>query len=1199
MRAREVGKEAEPSLANKGAAMKRMMWSCFPAGVFLALALTVNLAAQVAGRGSLSGLVTDKSQATVPGAVVTLTNIDTGVVMSGRTSSAGLYSFLSLVPGNYRLKVEQRGFKTAVENKITIAVDAQQQVNVSLELGVVNQTVNVSAAPDILAITSSTTGQVITAEVIDRTPLVTRDIFGLVQLIPGVVPQDGNSTSLDTERNQVSNFTVNGAPQGTIYYMLDGSPLTIGENNQGVVIPALEPPLDSVEEFQMETNVTPASVQTGAAGVISLVSKSGTNSFHGDAFAFVRPDALAANDYFDNAAGQPAPNFHRYQWGGSLGGPIKKDKFFFFADYEGTQQASLATMTTTVPTAAEKLGDFSGDPGLTIYNPDPATWAAGPTPCVAPATTCPQPFPGDKIPTINPIAAKYLQYWPAPNLPSSGTYHPLNFFGSGSSPEGVERFDVRLDDNMRSNQHLFGRISLAREHDSGPNYFKNLFYPASTNFNHDGNLMLGYDRTISANTVLQLRGSGTRHYENDGPQAQAGFDQTTLGFPASLAASSVFPSIPYMTFTGNGAVTSLGSPTFSFFKFATTNYDFSATLNTVRGRHQLSVGWDFQKFFMNVGQTLDPAGLYQFAPDATSSSVPAADGDAFASFLLGVGSLNQGQPNWTTDVFGANSNAYDALFIQDDWHVTDKLTINAGLRWDLYLGATERHNRMEYFDPSLQYDVNGVGLTGGEVFSNNAHRSPFLPNWRDFAPRFGLAYQFLKNAVVRGGFGISYGPSVHMSEINQFNDDSYLAETTWLASSLDGTGNYLIPGNSLSNPFPNGILEPTMGTLGAATNLGSGVNSVLHSQPELTTYNFNFGVQYQFPSQVILSVAWVGSRGLHLPLSNAGNTDLNALSLSTIAQYQGNLLNMVPYPYAGAITDPTAPWFGATQVPQWVMLERFPQFSYSTSPPGSGVLEWGAPLGDSIYHSLQAKLEKRLSQHFTTLVSFTWGKLITDDNAGSLAFNGNNFATAQDITDLRLERDISTQDIPFYFSWLLSYDLPIGQGRALNLRGWANQVLGGWTLTGVAALSDGQPIATPNGTGDIWFNQRPDIVGNCGSGAPKTAADWFNYTCMAQPASQYLPGTASPILPGIRADGSHNLDVSIDKHIKIGEHKDLQLRIAAYNITNSVQFGYPNVFWVPPAAGNEPTPAEMQGFGQITNQANSPRQFSFEARFKF
>ncbi len=1175
-------------------------WLRFSAEMLLILGLAMNLGAQVSGRGSLSGLVTDSSGAAIPSASVALTNTATGVTMQGQTSAAGLYSFVSLVPGTYSLRVNQNGFETAVHNDITVAVDQAETVNVTLQLGAQTETVTVSAAQDITATTSSTTGQLISRDVIDRIPLVQRDVFQLALLSPGVIPQDGNVTSIDSGRDQVSIFSINGAQQGTIYYLLDGSPLTIGENNQGVVIPAMEPPLDSVQEFRMEINTNPASVQTGAAGVISLVSKSGTDDFHGDAFGWIRPNGLDANDYFNKLNGVAIPNFHRYQWGGSLGGPIKKDKFFFFVDYEGTQQSTLAQLTTTVPTSFEKNGDFSHDAGLTIYNPDPATWGA--SNCISGTTTCPQPFAGNVIANINPVAQKYLQYWPGPTGAGTGIYHTNNFFGSGSHPENDERFDVRLDDNLSDNQHLFGRISIARENDNSPNFFKNNFFAASKNLNNDGNLMIGYDWTISSSTVLQLRSSATRHYEDDEPEGQLGFDMTKLGFSPSLAASSVLPGIPYVTFGGTGAVHGLGTSPYSVFKFATTNYDFSATLNRVEGRHELSLGWDFQKFFMNVGQTLTPDGYYQFRADATSSDFPDAgggDGDPFASFLIGVGSLSQSQPNWTTDVFAANSNPYTAFFAQDGWHPTSALTLNLGLRWDIFPGATERHNRMEYFNTTLPYTVNGVNLTGGEVFAKSSNRSPFVTNWKDFAPRFGFTYQFLKNAVLRGGFGISYGPSLHMSAINQFNDDSFLAQTTWLASTTDPSNNYVIPENTLSNPFPNGILEPTKGSLGPATNLGNGVNFVAHSQPEMTTYNFNFGFQYQFPGQTILSVAWVGSHGLFLPFAN-NVPDLNELSLGTIAQNQNNLLNMVNFPYTAAITDPTAPWYGATQVPQWVMLQKFPQFSFGqNNQGGSGVLEWGAPWGGSIYHSLQAKVEKRLSQGFTTLASFTWGKLITNDNSGSLAFSGNNYATPQDFMNLNLERAISTQDIPFYFSWELSYDLPIGAGRALDLHNWANQLVGGWTLSTVTTLSSGQPIATPSGTNDPWFNQRPDLVGNCGTKAPKTIDEWFNYTCMAQPASFFVPGTAGPILPGIRADGTHNLDLSIAKHFKFGEHKDLQVRAAAYNFTNSVQFGYPNVFWTVPNSGTEPTPDEMAGFGQITNQANTPRQMSFEARFTF
>ena len=1196
----------------------KLTWLRFAMGLLLVLSLAVDIGAQVAGRGSLSGLVTDSSGAAVPSASVTLTNTATGVVLHGQTSSSGLYSFISLIPGTYQLQVSQSGFQTAIHNQITIAVDQPETINVALQLGSQTETVTVSAAEDITATTSSTTGQLINLDVIDRVPLVQRDVFQLALLSPGVIPQDGNVTTIDSGRNQVSNFSINGAQQGTIYYLLDGSPLTIGENNQGVVIPALEPPLDSVQEFRMELNNTPASVETGAAGVISLVSKSGTNEFHGDAFGWIRPNGLDANDYFNKQNGVAIPNFHRYQWGGSFGGPIKKDKFFFFADYEGTQQSTAAQITTTVPLPAELQGNFSyvQSQNVKIYNP----FNFGTVGCGSNPSPCPQLFAAGAAVPINPIAAKYLAMnpWPAPNLGAGGLgignkkYHTNNFFAAGSNPETDQRFDVRLDDNVTSVQHLFGRFSFHREGDTGADLFdtaqnkNDILYGNKHNLDHDFNALIGYDYTLSSSSVLQLRASSTRHYEFDAPQGQLGFNQTTLGFPQSLQASSVLPVIPDMHFGGSGSVRSIGTGMFAVFKFAVTTYDFSATLNKVVGRHNLSTGYEFTKQFMNVGQTLSPAGWYAFDNSATSNDANGAgsgNGDAFASWLIGLGGLNDQGQNWTTDIFGANSNPYDALFVQDDWHATDKLTINAGLRWDIFPGATERFNRMEYFNPILAYTVNGVNLTGGEVFPTSGNRSPFATNWHDFAPRFGLTYQLLKNAVIRGGFGISYGPSVHMTSINQFNDDSFNAVSTWIPIVTDASGTYPVPNNPITNPFPNGITKPTNGALGPATNLGNTVNFVPHTAPEMTTYNFNFGVQYQFPYQTVLSVAWVGNRGLHLTFSN-NVPDLNEISIEKLSANQANLLNTVPFPYTNAITDPTAPLFGVTQVPEWVMLQKYPQFANSfpqlNNPGGGGgVDDWGATFGDSIYHSMQVKLEKHLSHGVTTLASLTWSKLITDDDSGSLAFNGNNGAVPQDWADLRLERALSTQDIPFYFSWELSYDLPIGKGRFVPLNGWTDKAFGGWTLSTVTSFSSGQPIATPTGTLDPWFNQRPNINGNCGKGAPKTVDTWFSSDCLTEPTDMFAPGTAGAILPGIRADGTHNLDLSIAKHFKFGEKKDLSIRAAAYNFTNSVQFGYPNVFWSPENFGQNPSSDDQGGFGQITSQANVPRQMSFEARFTF
>ncbi|MGH9466690.1 MAG: TonB-dependent receptor, partial [Terriglobales bacterium] len=371
-----------------------------------------------------------------------------------------------------------------------------------------------------------------------------------------------------------------------------------------------------------------------------------------------------------------------------------------------------------------------------------------------------------------------------------------------------------------------------------------------------------------------------------------------------------------------------------------------------------------------------------------------------------------------------------------------------------------------------------------------------------------------------------------------------------------------------------------------------------YNQPDMAAYNFNFGLQYEFPSETVVSVAWVGSRGLHLIMSNNA-PDLNGLRLNTIEKYQGNLLNMVNYPDAAAITDPTAPWYGATQVPQWVMLQPYPQFSAGNyDQPGGGIFAWGAGWGDSIYHSLQAKVEKRLTSHFTMLASFTWGKTISDNDSAPLAFNGNNESLPQNWYDLQLERGLSDQDIPLYFSWEVSYDLPIGTGRELNLSGLSNFLAGGWTVSAIATLSDGQPIATPLSTTTTWLNQRVDIVGSCATGAPQTSAEWFNYSCMASPTNQFMPGTAGPVLPGVRTDGAHNLDLSIQKHFPFSESKDLSLQLAAYNFTNSVQYGYPNVFWNE-GPGVAPNPNDMPNFAQITNQVNTPRQVSAELRFTF
>jgi hypothetical protein len=1183
---------------------------------FFALSVLILSAAVThaqAGRGGISGTVTDPSGAIVPKATVVAVDTAKGTKLSTTSTGAGVYSFISLGSGTYEITVSRDGFDKVVQKNVNVTVDQTTQLNITLHAGGVSETVTVDAsAASLLDSSNSTVGQLISAQTIDRVPLVSRDVYELVQLSAGVLPANGTPNAADTpgifnarSLADVASYTVNGALQGNSYYMIDGSPIGIAENNSGTIIPAFQIPEDGVEEFRVETQNTPASYASGGGGVISLVTKSGTNAFHGDAFGYFRPSALAANDYFykQNNPGASTPDFHRYQEGGAISGPIIKDKLFFFGDYEATQQEALEVGSFTVPTVAERGGDFSADTGLAIYNP------------LVPDSTNVnaqngqierQPFANNIIPTadLNPIALKFAAQYPLPNHADDGNpQHTNNYKSSGLDPQNAQKFDVRIDYALNDKNRIFGRFSYGRLTFGNADLYGNEYDPYYyVNVTNTRNGLIGYDRTLSSTSVLQLRGSFTRHFEDQtGDPRQNNFDITSLGFPQALADQVVFKQIPVITLGDTTAIGGTGN--YDTFIFASENADVSATLTKILGKHELSTGFEYQKKFMNVGQPPAPAGTYGFDTTGTSSTAYNSvdnTGSDFASFLLGIGSVPGGEGgNFTKDIFAAESNPYYAAFLQDNYHVTPKLTVNLGLRWDIFGGRNERHNRQEYFDPNIAYNVNGVALTGGEVFADSNHRSPFKTNLGDFGPRASFAWQTAPHVVFRGGAGIYYGPSSEMVANATINGDGFSSSTNWNATVQNANGNTVIL-NSLSNPFPNGVIQPLGAAAGPATLVGtsSGLQTVLHSPHTLTTYNFNFGVEVEFPGNTIFSLGYVGSRGLYLPL---GTVDLNQLPLQTIQQYGTSLCVtggdgcvMVPNTIGAALT-PDNQFYGSDTIPQYLALEQFPQFGGGNY--GSGVGVNAFPGADSEFSSLQAKVEKHMSHHVSSIASFTWGKIMTDDSQPPFGFVGYRSGAPQDAKNLNLEHAVSAQDVKLQFNWQVSYDLPIGKGRALNLESpVANSLLGGWTINSIAYLSDGVPIAAPSGTGSPYFNQRVNLNCNPAAHALHTASQWFNYTCFSQPTSQFVPGTAPAFLSSIRTDGAHQLDLSLYKNFALGKERNIRLEIASYNVTNSVQYGYPSVFWNPDSV-NDPT--VMAGFGQITSAANQPRQFQFGGRFTF
>ena len=538
---------------------------------FLAMCVLLLCAGSIAlaqaGRGSISGLVSDPAGALIPRAKVVLLNPATGVTQHTVTSGAGLYTFLSLNPGVYKVTASETGFKSVAQEKITVSVDQVTEVNITLQVGAATETVTVTEGVELVEASNSTVGSLIPAEAIDRVPLVARNVFDLIQLSAGVNAVNGSPNSSDSMQSiqnisvgrpgvDVSADTINGSLVGSVYYMVDGAPIGISENNSAAIIPAMEIPEDGVEEVRVETQNTPASYQSGGAGVISLVTKSGTNKIHGDIFGEFRPDVLAANDGFNkdseiaNGQANTPPSFYRYQEGGAIGGAIKKDKLFFFGDYEDTQQEQFEGLKTyNVPTSLERTGNFS-QMGFTIYDPTQPDNPDGTR----------QAFPGNIIPNPNPIALLYLANMPKCNYPTPSTcdqattdLNPVtgyNYAVPGLDPFKAHRFDVRVDWAQSEKQRFFTRFSYDKLKFSTANVFPSPGWDPdyALNTTNGRSALVADDLTLNASTVLNLRYSFTRRYEKQGgPPSYLNTDitnlgsvnGTTVGFPAALAAASV------------------------------------------------------------------------------------------------------------------------------------------------------------------------------------------------------------------------------------------------------------------------------------------------------------------------------------------------------------------------------------------------------------------------------------------------------------------------------------------------------------------------------------------------------------------------------------------------------------------------------------------------------------------------------------
>lgn len=1106
--------------------------------------------------GSVTGVVRDPSGAAVAGAEVRLTNVGTGITQRTTSDETGGYRFLLLPSGSYRIEVSRSGFKTFRRDGIIVEVDRSLAVPVTLEIGEVTETVEVVAGTPLLEPNTSSLGTVMDQRKVEDLPLNGRNPMGLANLIPTVrgIGYFGGQLLSTWRMGQV---TIAGGGPLANGFMIDG----IANEKMTDFSAMTFLSVDATQEFKVLTNAMSAEFGRSGGGIISVVSKSGTNQFRGNLFNYLRNDKLNANELFANAAGRPRGVVKVNQFGGTLGGPVRRDKLFFFVNYEGFRERRQQSTTVTSPTERQRAGDFSetrAASGATILVYDPLTSRRNPD---NPAAYIRDPFAGNRIPDnrISRVAREALKYFPQPNLPGLPVTGAQNLFLRSSVPIDKDTFSVRLDYNLTSTRRLAGRFTRDDLDWGFPNYFGNI---ADTDGRHilipRTSVFLQYTDTITPTLLLDAKVGVNR--ENEQSKAPgAGFDLASLGFASSFVNSvqrsrigNGFPQFNVTDASSFGRPDSSGNPSASG--------SVSVAATKIAGRHTIKAGWEQRLYRRSDWGTSFATGSYTFGRGFTQGPNPlqatATGGYGVATFLLGMPTA--GSIGYTTDT--TVSMNHTALFIQHDWKATSRLTFNIGLRWEYEGPVKDRYNVFPNFDPNIESPLKAPGLTlrGGYVFPGTGGRPKGLTeqSWNDFGPRLGFAYQWHPKSVLRGGYGIIYIPTFGPGGTAA---GAGFSVTTPMTTSLDGG---LTPYHRLEDPFPaqNPIQKPTGSSLGAMTAVGSAAGAQLRDVYRGYSQQWNLTLQTEPWNNWLFEAAWVGNRGVGLILNGRV---LNQISDADLAAWGSRLVETVPNPFAGILTSGP---LSAPTITRRQLLLPYPQYTSLTG--------GNSYLGDSIYHALALKVEKRFSRGLSALLAYTVSKTI--DNLQATGRPGAVPGTAvQNWYNLRAERAKSYQDVPQRFVLTTMWEIPYRPSHRV-----LKQALGGWQLNALTTLESGRPIALSapiTGGGN-----RPNAVpGQKARIDNPTMARWFNTSAFSLPPS-FTYGNVSRTLPDVLSDGMVNIDMSLFKTFSIRERWKLQLRAEAFNLSNTPTLEVPGravgsaTFGVVTATAFTPRPREIQ-----------------------
>jgi hypothetical protein len=1102
--------------------------------------------------GTIAGTVTDPSGASIPGATVTITNQQTDRRDAHVTGADGRYTSLPLSPGEYRVDVELQGFRRGARPNIVVQIGSALVVDLRLEVGQLTDQVEVSGEAPVLETGTGAIAKLVDNRRILELPLNTRNVYSLIFLTPGVAGSIGNNY------NSMS-YSVNGARPTMMDTVIDGVTASFPTVN-GFTGISVFPSVDAIQEFKVLGANYPAEYGRSLGSVLNVVYKSGTNKFHGSAYEFFRDSSLDSNNYFSERAGQPLGDFQRSQFGGVLSGPIQRGRTFFMTSFEGLREDRASATTTTVPTLAQRRGDFSqtlAQNGQQIRIFDPFTTRPNP----AGAGFIRDPFAGNVIPAnrIDPVALQTLSYFPLPNQAGDPVTGARNYFQTGTAELDVNNFDIRVDHHLGDKQKLFARYSYRKTWSSPASFFPEDIAIAEGRVieeNNAHNVVIDYSRTLSSTTLFSARLGFARTlfvFDNQG----LGFVPSSLGLPTSI--DNNVDRLMFPRFGVSGMVT-LGGNDHRYNAF--NSYPLSASLSQVRGEHSLKAGFEGRMLRVNVWEARS-AGTFNFRANETQGPNPttasATAGLGFASFLLGFGQPNDVLiQNWKN--VAANS-FYWGVYAQDDWRVSPKLTLNLGLRYDIDVPRTERYNRMNYFDPDapspLAARVPGFpNMKGGVVFVGVDGNSRYQYNWdtNNIAPRLGLAYQLNQKTVLRGGYSHIFGPSNQAAQ-GTVGPFGFRTENLWVTS-IDG----ITPLNLLKNPYPNGFVPSPGASQGLLTQAGANLQAPLQDTPSPWTRQFNVNLQRELPWSSAIEIAYVGTRGYDLSRVGESGMSLNQLDPSYMAL--GSALNQqVSNPFYGIVnngvlTQPT--------VARGQLLRPYPQFTDVIPLYHSGA--------KSRYNALQVTLRKRQSHGFMLEGSYTYAK------AEEIGMNH------QNSYDMEASWALASFDIKHRFVVSYLFELPFGRGRkfASDAPGFVDALIGGWQFNGITFVQSGTPLSiTANNTAGLFgARTQPNNNGRDATldGPVSERLDKaFDTSVYSQPAA-FTFGNEPIFSPLLRADGVINFDLSLFKNFKLRQGLTAQFRVEALNAFNRVQFSAPN------------TSVTSTSFGVISGQANAPRQ---------